>query len=156
MPLTALIFGILGASLALVIELVVLNLGGSLSSSTLLPNFSNLSTLALVALIEEGSRYLLLRQYLIRLTQDTLCSWQQALLTGLAFGIGFASIELVFLFSIESTPLFPIIGIALVHVVLSVLFALSLTKNLPLPAVLVFVFGVALHFAYNFLLTILT
>jgi len=154
MPPLALIFGILGASLALVIELVVLNLGGSLSYSPLLPNFSNLSTLVLVAVIEEAARYLLLRQYIVRFLANTEPLWRQTLLIGILFGSGFASIELALLFGQGATPLVPAFGIALVHIALSLLFASSLTKKLPFPALSIFVSGVLIHLAYNTVLTL--
>ncbi|MDP2838186.1 MAG: hypothetical protein Q8O53_02820 [Candidatus Moranbacteria bacterium] len=154
MFLLALIFGILGASLALVVELTVLNLGGSFSYSTALPNFAHLGTLALAAIIEESARYLLLRQYVRRFLSDSPFSWQRVSSVGFLFGSGFASIELVLLTARESAPFLPTLGISLVHIILSTFFAFSLTRKLPFPALWVLACGIVLHFVYNLLLTL--
>lgn len=146
---TALIFGILSGSLALVMELAVLNFTGSISYSPLLPNFAALPTLALAALIEESARLLLLRQYVVRFLSESVLSWQAILAIGTLFGLGFATIELTLIISQESAPLMALVGIILVHVTLSTLFLFCLLRSRSLPTLLVLFSGFALHLCYN-------
>lgn len=149
MLFTALIFGVLAGSLALVIELVALNFTGSFTYSPLLPNFAALSTITLTALIEESARFLLLRQYVVRFLSESALSWQAILAMGTLFGLGFATIELTLILSQESAPSIALIGIVLVHVTLSVLFLFCLLRSRSLGALLVLFSGFALHLCYN-------
>lgn len=154
MLFTALIFGILAGSLALVIELVALNFTGSFTYSPLLPNFAALSTIALTALIEESARFLLLRQYVVRFLSENAPSWQAILAMGTLFGLGFATVELALILSQDSAPLIGLIGIVLVHVALSVFFLFSLLRQRSFPALLVLFLGFVLHLCYNLILTL--
>lgn len=149
MLFTALIFGILAGSLALVIELVALNFTGSFTYSPLLPNFAAFSTVALAALIEESARFLLLRQYVVRFLSESAPSWQAILAMGTLFGLGFATIELALILSQESAPLMALVGIVLVHITLSALFLFCLLRKRSFPTFLVLFSGFALHLCYN-------
>lgn len=151
---TALIFGILAGSLALVIELVALNFTGSFTYSPLLPNFAALSTIALAALIEESARLLLLRQYVVRFLSENTPSWQAILAKGALFGLGFATIELALILSQESAPLMALIGIVLVHTTLSTFFLFCLLRKHSFPTFLVLFSGFVLHLCYNLILTL--
>lgn len=158
MFLTAFIFGVLAASLALLTELVVLNIGGALRYSATLPNFENLATLAVAVAIEEGARYLLIRKYVERFLAGTIPSLPRALLAGGAFGLGFASLELGLLLgsgALGSIPLVALSGVLLIHILMSLLYTLSLTRHIKLAPLPAFILGLLIHLGYNLALVFL-
>lgn len=94
MYLTALIFGALGASFALILELVLLDLSAFRNYASFAPDFASLGILACAALIEEAAKYLFLRQYLLRFFASQDLGTALALTLGALFGVGFASLEI--------------------------------------------------------------
>lgn len=159
MLVSAFIFGVLAASLALLSELVVLNIGGALRYSAALPNFESLATLALAVAIEEGARYLLVRKYVERFLTGTAPSLSKALLAGGTFGLGFASLELGLLLgsgALGTVPLAPLGGLLLIHVLLSLLYTLSLTRHIRLALLPALMLGLLIHLGYNLALVFLS
>ena len=156
MLLTAFIYGLLAASLALIVEIAGLDMSGGLQFSLSQPHLADFIPLFLVVLIEEGCRFLLLTQYTRRFfALNPQLSLQNIALSGLFFGLGFATLELVMI--IEETghqnyPLLPLYGIIITHTVLSILYILSLGKRLRFSPWLALVFGIILHLTYNIFL----
>ncbi len=145
---TALIFGALAGCLALIVELVVLNIGGSVTYTPNLPDFGNIFVITMAVLIEECARLILLRQFFKRFF-STASTWLEALLVGIAFGIGFSLLEIGLILGHGEVALLPLCTIILIHSGLSLLLTFALAKRLPLPTLLVFAFGTILHLLYN-------
>lgn len=160
MLFTVFIFGLLAASFALLLELVILNLSSLHDYASLPFDFSNLSILATAALIEEGSKYLFVRTYLDRFFGNLNLDTLKLLALGLFFGGGFAAIEVTLSLSGNPTPtpneLFHILATALLHVTTSLVILFCL-KDAPrrslgeifLPLSLAF----SLHLLYNLTLS---
>lgn len=153
-PLLILIFGVLSASFALLIELTVLNLGALHRYDSLTFDFSSLTLLALVAVIEESSKYLFLRQYLLRFFSGTPLRQNQVLGLGLSFGAGFASLEVAFSLSGGATEnsLFWLLGNLLLHSAtgLIILFFLKYDeKRLLSAAAIPLALSIVIHLLYN-------
>jgi hypothetical protein len=106
------IFGLLAAAFAFIAELTASLFYPSLFLFTLPLTFWVVLSLGLIALIEEGSRLLFARQYLITHKPR---SW---LLAALLFGIGFALPEATL--SWWNEPAWPALLASLLHVLLSV------------------------------------
>lgn len=155
----ALIFGVLGASFALLLELVFLNITHLYNYTSFVFDFSSLSLLAATALIEEGSKYLFLRQYLVRFP-DSSRIFSLALLSAVVFGLGFASLESVLALStgpISRDSLF-LLGTTLLHIITSIIIVLFLRQgSKTLSQILLFPLFIAffLHFLYNAALSFL-
>lgn len=150
MPLTALIFGALAGCLALIIELVVLGIGGDLHSPRHTLDFSNITTLALAVLIEEAMRFLFLHQFFRRFPSVATFKMGTLSLLGMAFGFGYALLELGLIhFAPGSAPLLPLLGILFIHISLSILITLSFSQKLPLRPLPAFLVIVMLHLCYN-------
>lgn len=150
MPLTALIFGALAGCLALIIELVVLGIGSDLNSTRHALDFSNITTLALAALIEEAMRFLFLHQFFRRFPNVATLKLGTLSLLGIAFGFGYALLELGLInFAPGSAPLLPLLGILAVHIFLSVLITLSFSRKLPLRPLSALLLIFVLHLLYN-------
>ncbi len=145
---TALIFGILAGCLALVLELVVLNIGGSLTYTPDLPDFGSILVVVGAVLIEECARLLLLRQFFTRYFSATY-QWSAIFSVGLAYGIGFSLLEVALILGQGTVPLFPLGAIVMIHSGLSLLLAFALSGRLPFPLPFVFAFGTLLHLIYN-------
>jgi hypothetical protein len=130
MVFMAIIFGVLGASFALLLELVFLNATHLYDYTSLTFNFSSLFLIATTALIEEGSKYLFLRQYLIRFNAR-FSRLRTALLQACCFGIGFASLEGAL--ALSTGPLSQdswfIVGTTLLHVTTSIIIATFLRRG---------------------------
>lgn len=162
MPLIIIIlFGILSASFSLFIELIAFSLSmlsGSLSSAfspfAFEGTFSAMTLFSLlgVALIEETSKYIFLRQYALRYLREMSTSVRGALLLGTLFGLGFASLE-TFL-TVQTgigTPVFSLFGTAGIHIVTSLIFASYLLRfsRRPFLAPGLIATTVVLHTLYN-------
>lgn len=145
---TALIFGTLAGCLALLIELVVLNIGGSITYTPELPDFGSILVVSGAVFIEECARLLLLRQFFARYFSATY-QWSAIFAVGLSYGIGFSLLEIGLIVSQGSFPLFPLATIVLIHSGLSLLLAFALARRLPFPVPFVFAFGTLLHLIYN-------
>lgn len=154
MPFTVFIFGLLAASFALVLELVLLNLSSLHDYSSLSFDFSSLGIVVLAALIEEGSKYLFARQYLSRFFASITLGTLQLLIVGFFFGAGFAAIEMAFaLFGNPAqSDLLRILATALLHIATSLIILFFLKNEAGrsfgrffLPLGLAF----ALHVLYN-------
>ena len=125
--IVALIFGALAGSFALALELVALPGDALITDPSQYFAFNSIFTLLGVALIEETSAYLFLRQYALRYFPNTLANIRETLLIGILFGIGFASLEIALILGSGSEWLFwPICGILFIHTVTGLIFALSL------------------------------
>lgn len=141
------IFGFLAALAALGIELIVsvFFLSSESSSSFLFPS---LFLLFILALIEEGTKILFYFKSL-RFIQNDFFS----LTYGLFFGLGFATLEYLALSNIDTPREGPAIGIALVHIITSLLMVFLLKRNTsPFFIVCVLLLLVIIHFGYNSLL----
>lgn len=153
MFLTAFIYGLLAASLALIVEVVTLDLRSGLQFSLSQPELTQFFTLVLAVIIEEGCRLLLLTQYAKRyFTVTQSLDLRTILQAGLFFGLGFATPELLMILGAtgrQNYPILPVGGITLVHTALSLLYALSLGNKLRFGPWIIVVLGVLLHFAYN-------
>jgi hypothetical protein len=147
MYLTVFIFGILGGSLALLIELATLDLHHILEFPFTF-SLSSFIVLALAAAIEESTRYLLLRQYLRSFLLSGPLPWQKIFLIGTFFSMGFASLELFLILRMGNGIPLRAFGIAFVHF-LSIFMAFVLTKKLPLSTLVTMTIAIALHFSYN-------
>lgn len=170
MPILAIIiFGILSSCFALVFEITVLTLplfsGDALFS--LLPlnttgafGFGTFLALLGAALFEEISKYLFLRQYTFRYLENTLINTRNALMFGTLFGSGFASVELVLILnSSYPSAALPLIGIALLHILTSLLFTLYLfhySLRRPLFALYPLLTAILLHMLYNMAIFLLS
>ncbi len=155
MFLTPFIFGVLGASLALVFELVFLNIGGTLVYSATAPSFTQFSTVLATALIEECARYLLLFQYFRRFPLESNPAWRSLLFIGTFFGIGFVSIEMALLVSQQSAPLWSLFGIITLHFLIGLLYIFHLGKKFSAPFLFTVTVGVLVHLLYNTVLLLL-
>jgi len=160
MLFTVFIFGLLAASFALLLELVILNLSSLHDYSSLPFDFSSLSILALAALIEEGSKYLFVRTYLSRFFEGLDLDTPKLLTLGLFFGAGFSAIEVTLSLSGTPTPssndLLRILATALLHVAttLAILFFLKEAGRRSLGGIfLPLSLAFALHLLYNLTLS---
>lgn len=131
--LTIAIFGLLAASMAVIIEIITLGAPGVTSYPISVINFSSVFSILAVASVEEGTKYLFLRQYIRRFLKDRALSLKTAALLGFAFGLGFASLEIAFiLFGAPKAGMavWPLVGILTLHTVTSILLAVVLSRSL--------------------------
>lgn len=148
------LFGLLSACFALLIEIGVLSLG-DITNPTFTPfNFSSLHTLLLLAVIEEVSKFLFLAQFAKRFFSETHAMLHLALLLGILFGIGFSAPE--FFLSIHSlvTDFTPIISVVALHILTSILLAYYVFfthKKQPLFLLAFLALAISLHVLYNLL-----
>lgn len=143
--ITSLLFGVLSASFALVIEILILI--NVLSS----PDFFILLG---AAIIEELSKYIFLKQYAKRYAYIIPSSIGQASILGTSFGLGFAILELSLMsykLQIATIPFWAIFGSTSLHIITSIIFAVFLFSfsqkrftNLTAIALAIF-----LHILYN-------
>lgn len=163
MPILAIIiFGILSSCFALLFEMVILTF--PLFSDDILYSFLPLSNgevftfgtfLALLgaALFEEVSKYLFLRQYAFRYIESVTLSTQEIFVLGTLFGMGFAIVELALIVGGSDPYSFlPLLGIALLHSITSLLFAFSLFRyslSRRLFVLYCILAAIFLHMAYN-------
>lgn len=153
MIFTALIFGVLAGSLALIIELVFLNMNGSLSTAPVPPDFTNLAILTAAVLIEEVARMLFLHQFSRRYFAAASPTKIALILIGLLYGLGYATLELGLILSQGGAPFKSLVGIVAIHSILSLLFVFSLSGKLRFSLLWAFALGSALHLLYNLSLT---
>lgn len=162
MPLLIIIiFGILSSCFALVFELVALSLSSFSGQPLALSLFAFGETFSLatafsllgLALIEETSKYLFLRQYALRYLKDSLASLRGALLLGILFGLGFSSLEIALTVSAgEAASFFAPAGIAVIHILTSLGFAAYLfhfSPRRPFFAPFLILAATFLHALYN-------
>lgn len=164
MPLIPIIlFGALSGCFALILELAAFSLyaafgsapfsfspiiiGSGISSSAFL-------AIAGIALVEEASKYLFLRQYALRYLGEAVIPERSALILGTLFGIGFASLEIALAIGSETAanPLYPILGVAGIHIATSLAFAWYLFRfspKRPAHALNLVSAMVSLHILYN-------
>lgn len=157
--ITIFLFGILAAIFALIIELLLFGfIPDSLMISETLA-FTNLVTLFGIALIEEVSGYIFLRQYALRFLSEKKWLAQDPLFLGVSFGIGFATLEILLIQNeMSKLPELAALGTAGIHIITSSMFAFTLfsstTKHLS--SGLILVAATLLHTLYNVIaLTIL-
>lgn len=161
---TAAIFGLLAAFLAVIIEIVTsisplaLQLDSAkyigLSSQHWL-TWKGLLPLILLAGIEESVRFVFLRQFIIhyRVSDDPL-SLKEKILLGIAFGVGFSSLEAFLILSGGDWRLVgtELSGIIMLHTAMSIIFSFLLLRH---PAskhfvtLLVLGLAIVLHTLYN-------
>lgn len=153
----SLIFGILSAIFALIIELAVdLFFSVSLAEVPNLPHDLHITTLIAllgIAGIEESSKYLFLRLRIKRFPPAPSSAMWKNIVLGASFGIGFAVIEILLMFfsNFGFLPLWITLGTATLHITTSIifaifLFAVSQTHFARFSAVALAIF---LHMLYN-------
>jgi RsiW-degrading membrane proteinase PrsW (M82 family) len=141
------IFGLLAALGALLLELFAASFFIDVSVLDTSFSPSHLS-LFLFALIEEGAKILFFLRAKHRLT-----TLPNPIIGGLAFGIGFASLEYFALSLLQDLPSGPFFGIVAVHITTSIILVWALRKNVHRRLLwALFVFLSLLHFGYNTLL----
>lgn len=161
---TATIFGLLAAFLAVIIEIVTsisplaLQLDSAkyigLSSQYWL-TWKGLLPLILLAGIEESIRFVFLRQYIIHFrVGDELFSLKEKILLGLAFGVGFSSLEAFLILNGSDWRLVgpEFSGIIILHTAMSLVFSFLLLKHPAskrLITLLVIGLAIVLHTLYN-------
>lgn len=155
--ITALFFGILAASLALIAELVLLT--GAPVFLTIPETSSPKTLLSLIgiACIEETAKYILLRQYIVRFLPAKTLLAQSPLVLGISFGIGFSILEILLIQKITSTlPALASLGIISLHIITSGVLALTLCsyseKRFSVPIALVIT--IYLHTLFNIIVLI--
>lgn len=158
MFLTPFIFGTLAAFFAIIIEIVTLDLGHLSDYSSPILAFSSLALLMAVALIEECSKYLFLRQYLIRYSTAILLTPKQIFSLGLGFGSGFSTIEAAFIISqkMEISSFLWLSGILFVHittVLILVSFLKRPEKRVFSASFLPLFLAISVHFLYDAILS---
>ena len=152
------IFGLLGACFALIIELIVLDPSALSGEMTFTFTLSGLAVLFAAALIEEVSKYLFLRQYLLRFLASASLNIRQILTAGCFFGIGFASLEMILALygEIETSPLPGLIGIFSIHTLTSLVIVFLLRhpeKRLSTGFFVPIALAVIIHLLYNSILS---
>jgi RsiW-degrading membrane proteinase PrsW (M82 family) len=118
MFIPAFIFGTLSAFFAVIFEIIALDLSHIHDYSSVTLALSSLALLMAVALIEEGAKYLFLRQYLFRYFETVTLTLGQSLPLGLGFGFGFSAIEAAVILSgdFQTESALGLISIFLVHI----------------------------------------
>jgi len=162
----SLFFGVLAASFALITEMMVytvatLPLALPPAFSVALPEngftLSGLLMLCGVALIEELSKLVFLRQYFRRFS-PSIATTQKAWLIGTAFGIGFSLIEIVLASQDTMVPILNLVGIASIHIITSILFTLVLIrpKNTSITLIQMLTAATILHTIYNIAVSLIS
>jgi RsiW-degrading membrane proteinase PrsW (M82 family) len=143
--------GVLASCFALILEIILLPSGFSLSQSISLTLFTAL-VLASLALIEEGAKYLFLRQYIRRFSDQS--GTTGLFFLSLLFGASFSLLELgLSLQNALPWLLLPMLGRTLLHIVTSYTllsfivrpFPTALFKKIVLPILV----ATLIHFVYN-------
>lgn len=144
LPITLFTYGFLAACAGLLLQILLLSLFGTETTLT----SPSLIFLLSAASIEELAKLLFLVQALRRFGSQALNLAQLIL-----FGLGFATLELGFVFfqSPHSLPSLPLLGLnAFLHIGTSVILGMALGR-LAKPLVLIVLIGVTLlHGLYNF------
>ena len=152
------IFGLLGACFALIIELIALDPGVLSGGMVFTFTLSGLVVLAALAFIEEVSKYLFLRQYLLRFFTNVSPNSRQVLTLGCFFGIGFASLEMLLVLNgqTDNSPLLGLMGVFSLHIATSliIVFFLRHPEKRSFSSFLApIALAVALHLLYNSILS---
>lgn len=117
MPFVIILFGTLAASFALIIELLIMNLFALPFTLEGAFSFKIVLSFLLLALIEEGSKYLFLLRYRKYAPDKNAFTFSTSLLTAILFGIGFSSLEIIFASqNLVVASLFPIVRTLLLHI----------------------------------------
>lgn len=153
-PITIILFGILAACFALALELLVTGISSVSLIGLATLSWKTLSLLAGIAIIEEASKYIFLRQYVSRfgLPAGEGPHLAKAALLGTAFGAGFVVPELFLLYSgAAPVPLLPVVTLISVHILTSLAFAAALFASRDRKRWVFFslAFAVFLHLSYN-------
>jgi RsiW-degrading membrane proteinase PrsW (M82 family) len=157
---SAFIFGFLAAALALVLELILIAPASFSETVGLSWSIKGLAVLAIIAVIEETCKYLLLSRYLLRFARDSTSRTAQALLIGTFFGLGFAALELSLAYRATDLPHSGLgfFGIALLHIAtsLALVFLMNRSEQRTLRGVIA-PLGIAtgIHLLYNILISLL-
>lgn len=141
------VYGFFAASAALLVEILV---GASSPAST--PSLPpGVLFIILAASIEEGSKWLFLRQFHLR--YGTVLTPPALLLAGILFGVGFSMLELLLITAgFKALAWFPLFGILSLHLLTSLAFALYLlgpARHTLLRTIGLSLGMVALHTLYN-------
>ncbi len=153
MPLiTILLFGMLAASFALIFELLLsgVNPAFLIISETL--TFKTLVALLGIALLEEVSKYIFLRQYALRFLLAKKLLAKNIFLLGISFGVGFSALEILLIQNeMLAFPYLASLGTACLHIATSIIFAFSLLSSAEkrFPPFLVLLIALLLHTLYN-------
>lgn len=122
-----LLFGFLSAVFALAIELLLTGIPSVALDTLAILSFQAIPILLSLALVEEGSKYLFLRQYARRFFTASKPLLRDTLLLGTTFGIGFALPEILLLqYAPLSPPLLAFVGTASLHILTSVALAIAI------------------------------
>lgn len=153
MPFIAIIlFGILAASFALALELLATGLSSVSLVSLETLSFKVALVLSGIALIEEVSKYIFLRQYALRFFATNKSAIKNAVLLGAGFGIGFAAPEIFLMQSgAIASPAMAFIGTAGLHMATSSAFAITLFSfsERRFSSFLILSAAILLHLFYN-------
>ncbi len=142
------IFGLLSALGALLFELAVASFLIDPTAITQVTFIPDTFSLLLFALIEESSKLVFLLQ-----AKKRFQSIGSFLPAGIAFGLGFTSLEYFWLSFLSTLPSGPFYGILLLHVITTCIMTFFLTKTAPKKALLGLLLALTLiHFGYNILL----
>ncbi|PIX90141.1 MAG: hypothetical protein COZ29_01535 [Candidatus Moranbacteria bacterium CG_4_10_14_3_um_filter_45_9] len=161
--ITIILFGALAGSLALIIELPMMNL--SFFPVTLEGTFSSgiLLSFLLLAIIEELSKYIFLFRYRRYILYENTLTLSLSLLSAILFGIGFSSLEIIFASQNTTTvSLFPIMRTLSLHIGTSLLFIYSLfrlpqqNRLFTLKSFWIISGAVLFHLLYNILIFLIT
>ena len=161
--ITIILFGALAGSLALIIELPMMNL--SFFPVTLEGTFSSgiLLSFLLLAIIEELSKYIFLFRYRRYIPYENTLTLSLSLLSAILFGIGFSSLEIIFASQNTTTvSLFPIMRTLSLHIGTSLLFIYSLfrlpqqNRLFTLKSFWIISGAVLFHLLYNILIFLIT
>ncbi len=128
--ITLVVFGALAASFALLLELLVASLSSVPIALEGKFSFMVLLVIVGIAIIEEMSKYIFLRQYVRRFFTHTNPTLQTSLILGALFGTGFAAIEtaIAAAMPLPYSPL-PFLATASIHITTSVAFAVFLLTS---------------------------
>lgn len=158
MFITAFIFGTLSAFFAVMLEIVALDTSRVHETTSVTLTLGTLITLLTIALIEEGSKYLFLRQHFLRSYATKSPTMNTVFALVLGFGGGFTAVEAAFIFS-GGTPdnFLWLLGILFVHVATAFILTMFLKypeKRSPGAFFLPLAFAILIHFCYDVFLSL--
>lgn len=129
---TLVVFGILAASFALLVEILITSLIPAIPSTLQhIFSFGTFLTLLGIACIEESAKYLFLSQYAKRFSANIIPSLRISIPIGALFGAGFAIVE-IFLATgtMQSHPSLAIPSMAMLHIITGIMFSVFLFSPL--------------------------
>lgn len=154
------IFGLLAASFALILELLVVSLFSltgysAFSFFTFAPEhpvlLHSLVTLFCFAFVEEASKLALLKQFTLRFSEKLPLSTATILLSGIVFGSGFATAEIALAVTLTSIPSpSALVGAVGIHLLTGCLFAFAFFSHTRrFSPIIAIILAVVLHTLYN-------